>query len=246
VHFEVVNENKESAEILIDKNPSNTLYVNKISQCIPSAQYIWVVRDFRANVLSRKQNTDLKSGNVAFYAQRWVLFNKIAKKFSQHNKKNVCFLRYEDFVKQNDTETKKLFEFLNVSVEEVLNNNKIHAIRPDDFEIAPLIKERIHKHYQNWNKPLNDSRLDSWKEHLSENEIRICDAICGDLGSDLGYSVHFQLNLLQRLWIKIRYAIPILKARIDVSKDLLIFYASAALKLNRLKRRYKKLGLLND
>jgi hypothetical protein len=242
-HFKVVNENKESSSFLIDKNPSNTLYVDEIHRAVSSARFIWILRDYRANVLSRKQNTDLKSGNVAFNAQRWVLFNKIALRFSSNNKKNVCYLRYEDFISNTESEMERLFSFIGVDTADVTDINRIHTIRPEEFEIHSHLKERIYKHYKNWNQPLNNSRLDAWKEELNEKEIRICDAICGDFARKFGYKMHFQMNGLQRMGIKLRYAVPILKAWFDISKDHMIYYAPAALKLKRLKIRYKKLGL---
>src|ERR1043165_2002834 len=58
--FRVSGFDKSEARILIDKNPGYTIYTDKLSGFLPSAKFIWLVRDYRGNVLSRKEKVFMR------------------------------------------------------------------------------------------------------------------------------------------------------------------------------------------
>lgn len=245
INFKPNELNKDNAKIIIDKNPSYTIFTKHISKVFPNAKFIFLVRDYRANVLSRKQNMNLKSPDIAFNAFRWRLFNKQALRYLNANKKKVLLVRYEEFVKNNKFEMQKICNFLEVDVNEIKTSEKpLDRVKFSDYNIGTKFKERFEKKYNDLDKPLNADRLDAWKSQMSATEIRVCDAICSNLGKKLGYLPFYKLSRIHRMVIQFWYLIPMIKAYSDVMKDLLIYYFPAKYKLNRLQKIYNKIDFI--
>ncbi len=243
--FEVVGTNKTQAKLLIDKNPSYTIFTNEISDAFPESKFIWIIRDYRANVLSRKQSVFLKSPNIAYNATRWKLYNERALQFSEINKEKTLLIKYEDLVLQHREVTEKLVQFLNIEPAiETPDFEEKQRLDLSSFEIADKFKERFIKKYSDLNKTINSDRLDAWKEQLSETEIKECEAICSPFALELGYEPTFNLSRSEKLKIKIKCWKPILQGYFDIFKDRLLYYAPILLKLHRLKKKYISLGFI--
>ncbi len=243
--FYVTGFDKSKAKILIDKNPSYTIFANEISQVFPESKFIWIVRDYRANVLSRKQSVFLKSPNISYNATRWRLYNERANSFYQKNNDKTILIKYEDLLLNNAQVVENLVRFLNISpVLETTNFEEKQHINLDNFKIADKFKDRFTKKYSDLNKTLNTDRLSVWKEQLSETEIKQCDAICSPFALELGYDPRFHLTRSEKIKLKITYLKPILLGYFDIFKDKLLYYAPIELKLNRLKKKYITLGFI--
>ncbi len=244
-NFKVQGINKNKAQLLIDKNPSYSIFIDKISVAIPNAKFIWIVRDHRANILSRKQSIYLKSPDVAYNATRWTLYNQDIFNFCNNNPNKVLLIKYEDLVLNYNQVALRLQNFLGVSSNmELTNSLDKQAIKIDEYDIKDEYKERFIKKYSDLDKELNGDRLNVWKEKLSESEIQLCDAICSDLAKEFGYDSYKTINRFKKLLLKINYFIPILKGYIDIYKDKFIYFAPIHLKINRLRKRYTKLGFV--
>jgi hypothetical protein len=243
--FRTLGVDKKNAHILIDKNPSYSIFINNISKEMPDAKFIWIVRDYRANILSRKQSIYLKSPDVAYNAIRWKLYNKGVDSFSKKNTKKILLIRYEDLITNYNKEIDKIKQFLGISLETVIHDNIIQQkINIEDYIILDKFKERFVKKYSDLNKELNSDRLNVWKDKLTEKEIKLADAICSKNGKKYGYNEYYKLNVINSFFLKLKHIIPIIKGYIDVYKDKLIYFAPIEMKLNRLKKRYTQLGFI--
>lgn len=244
--FKVVGNDKSSAGILIDKNPSYTIFVNEIAETLPEAKFIFLLRDYRANILSRKQSVDLKSPNVAFNAYRWKLFNSIAYDFSKKYQDKVLLLKYEDLVVNSEKEIIRICEFLGVNSRDI----KMESVQGDkvnlsEYKIDSKYEERFKKKYSDLNKPLNSARLNSWETQLTQTEIKICDVICSNFATGLGYISFIKLSGYDKLKVKFKNIVPIFKAWVDVKKDHLVYQLlPVRFKLKRLKKHYTRINLI--
>lgn len=242
-HFKIPGTDKERAVMLIDKNPSYTIFVNKIAAELPDSKFIWIVRDHRANILSRKQSIYLKSPEVAYNATRWKLYNKEALAFYEKHKDKVLLVKYEELVANHSFEMDRISRFLNINPQlEEEKTISSQTININDYSIAEQFRERFIKKYSDLNKDINADRLHVWKEKLSPAEIVLADAICEPVSTKLGYTALYPLN--KTFLLKLRSAIPILKGYLDIYKDKLIYYAPVKLKLKRLRARYIRLGFI--
>jgi len=244
-NFKVLGADKQNAEMLIDKNPSYTIFATKISKVFPNAKFIWIVRDYRANILSRKQSVYLKSPNIAYNATRWKLYNEAAYSFFCENPNKTILIKYEDLIEKNEIITKQLEAFLNIKPDfEVDNFEQSQIINLDNYQLADKFKERFVKKYSDLNKTLNSNRLNAWKEQLTKDEIKLCDAICQPSASKIGYEPMFEINRFK----KIKYILNSLKwvclGHVDIFKDKILYYFNGKIKIKRLKKKYIELGFI--
>lgn len=244
--FKVIGIDKSNAKILLDKNPSYTIFSNKISKTSPESKFIWIIRDYRSNILSRKQNLVLKHPpDIAYNAIRWKLYNKDANAFHKEKSDKVILIKYEDLISNNFEVSNKLNEFLEI------NSNMLETdfeeklkVNTTNFDIPNEYTERFSKKYTDLNKTLNTERLDAWKEQLSANEIKICEAICSNFGKEMGYNSFINISKFEKIKIIVHHLPSIIKGYIDVYKDKILYYAPIKIKLNRLKKKYIELKLI--
>ncbi len=230
---------------IIDKNPSYSLYANHLQSAFTEARFILIYRDYRANILSRKQSVYLKSPNVAFNAFRWRLFNKKLLRFAKENPSKCFQITYEDLVHDKENYLTQLLMFFGEEpskLNTLLDQEEI--ILNDEFEIPEVYKERYAKKYSDLNKEVNTSRISSWEVELSEREIEICDAFCGGIGKELGYMPKYSLSKLKKFYYYCIYIVPIAKAFLEIKKDAVLFLLPPSIKLRRLKKSYQKIGLI--
>lgn len=243
--FKVFGMDKSSSSILVDKNPSYTLFVKHLANHFPKAKFIFLLRDYRANILSRKQSVYLKSPEVAFNSYRWKLFNESSANFSKKHPDKVLLLKYEDLVLDSEKEIVRICEFLGVKKEDFNTQVELdHKVDFSHFNVDEKYKERFQKKYSDLNRPLNSSRLNSWETQLSKSEIELCEAMCSDFAAQFGYQPFCELSSFDKFRIKMTNVIPMLKAWIDVKKDLIIYYFPVAYKLQRFKKSYVKLNFI--
>lgn len=241
--IKVTGKDKSNATMLIDKNPAFTLSVDQLEKNFPEAKFILLVRDYRANVLSRKQNAYLKSPRVPYNATRWRVFNVIANKFYQKHPDKVLLLRYEDLVSDYDASMKKVFAFLNVKEEDMLET-ELSNVDVTKMEIAEEHKKYFKKKYDDLSKPINTSRVNAWQTELSKQEIAECDAICAGFAKVYGYEEFAPVSFFKKIGILLKNIFIIIPSWLDIKKDQLLFHVSAKTKMNALIKRHKNLGFI--
>lgn len=245
--FRAMGLDKTGAETLVDKNPSYTLFAAKIRRTFPHSKFIWIIRDYRANVLSRRQSVYMESGEVVYNAFRWNFFNRSMLKFSRRYPSQVLLLRYEDLVTQPREQLAKVCSFLGVSEDLDLTGPAVaYDVAGSRDTILPKYHERFEKKYADLNKALNTDRLYAWKTELSPGEIAACDATCGSFASQFGYEPVQPLNFKTGLVMRTKRLPAYLKAVVSVRKELLIYYVSPAIKLWRLRSVFRSMGLLKS
>lgn len=243
--IKVTGKDKSNATMLIDKNPAFTLSVDQLEKHFPESKFILLVRDYRANVLSRKQNAYLKSPRVPYNATRWRVFNEIANKFYQKHKSKVLLLRYEDLVSDYDASMKKVFAFLNVK-EEDMKETELSKVDVSKMEIADEHKKYFSKKYEDLSKPINTSRVNAWQTELSKDEIAECDAICASFAKVFGYTEFIPVPIVKKIGIILKNIFIIIPSYLDIKKDQLLFHVSAKTKMNALIKRHETLGFIKS
>ncbi|MBS1637151.1 MAG: sulfotransferase [Bacteroidetes bacterium] len=241
-HFRVQGYDKSSAKVLVDKNPSSTIFTDEILEQYPNTRFIWMVRDYRANILSRKQSASLRSPDVAYNAMRWRLYNTRAYRFSRRHPDRVLLVRYEELVSEYQLQMAKITSFLGVSSDQETAPAPVVDI--DAHNVAEKYRERFSKKYSDLNRPVNADRLYSWKQHLSESEIMICDAICGKIAMKLGYEPVTDLPFYVKMQVFCRHLPSIIRGYADILKDRILYKLPGSWKLKRLKKKYTEFGFI--
>ena len=243
--FQHTSLQNEVVSTIIDKNPSNTLFTDKLLKFNPEAKFILMVRDYRANMLSRKESIHLFTPDVAFNSFRWNYFTKKALQLKNRFPDKVLLVRYEDIVNSTDETLQTIFSFLGV---ETINSEDLRARERAsylDFEHDEKLKssDRIQKKYGDLAKPIFKNRTDKWKESLTQSEIQVAETICGKTGAQVGYLVTEKKSVLKSLGFKLKNSFKSLKVKLIFQKDYLFFYLPVEFKLKRFEAFVAKIDV---
>jgi len=217
----------------VDKNPFYSFHYNKLKKLSKDPKFIIIVRDYRANVLSRKSKPLNKPGNIIYNAFRWRFFFKEINKLSGNSDSLV--IRYEDLVVNETKEISKICDFLSLPFESsMLTDRMVNNISETVAE--EKTKRFVDEHFSGLSKPMHSSKIEAWRNQLSTSEIEQCDCICSKYGEKYGYlpdssnkRIYFLLVMKHLPWY--------MRALYDVYKEHIIYHLPIKLKLWRLKKK---------
>lgn len=244
LHFERKGKDPSLINMVVDKNPAHTLIAEKLLDLFPDSKFILMVRDYRANILSRKQNPHLRGKDTFLHALRWNLFNSESKRLIKKYPEKIILLKYEEFVSETDFWIKKVCGFLKIDFrEEMLQFYKSESDLAIINEIAKksIIPERIQsglKKYTDLTRPVNSSRTDSWRTELSRRDIEIAEYICGSTGDFFGYKKTLRLNFKKKLKISFRQLRGLFAVKAEHLKDRILFRVPIWIKMMRVRMKY--------
>lgn len=237
-NFSIEGKSDSDIHQIVDKNPAYTLSAERLNELFPSAKFLLAVRDYRANVLSWNQTVYFKGRNTVMNCIIWDLFNKFIIRFMKNHPEKSHLVLYEKMVTDASDEVKKMMAFLDLEAKEgLLEFHKKENQKLNDPTYQELSKQSdlLTKKYSDLAKPINTSRMDSWKTELSQDEIRIADIICGRTGSYFGYEMQYPVSnrRMKKLLIYLAHPKETIIAHYEVYKGFLLYYAPLKWKLKR-------------
>jgi len=170
------NEKYPSYEIIGDKTPSNTLYINEIHKIFPQSKFIHIIRDGVDVVYSY-----LQSGiydNCIDAACRWKYSVKTVNKFQKKFPHLVKVVRYEEFVNNVDQTYKDILNYLGINDDA----NKINKVKNIDFGDIPH-----HKHHKKVLKKVDDKSINKGRINMSNEMKAKISSILNNILLDNGY-----------------------------------------------------------
>ncbi len=237
-NFSITGKSDTNIHNIVDKNPAYTLIAEKLNELLPSAKFLLAVRDYRANVLSWNQTVYFKGRNTVMNCIIWDLFNKHIIRFKNNHPEKCHLVLYEKMVMDAPDEVKKMIEFLDLDAQDgLLEFYKKENQKLNDPTYQELSKKSdlLTKKYSDLAKPINASRMDSWKTELSEVEIRMADIICGRTGSYFGYEMQQPISnrRIKKMFLYLTHPKETLIAHYEVYKGFLLYHAPLKWKLKR-------------
>jgi hypothetical protein len=192
---------KSDVKLLGDKNPVYSIRIRQLFKLYPEAKYIHLKRDHRAHVLSMLE-TELYSSDIVALAYRWRFSARQICRLKKKHPDQFFTLKYEEFVCSPEVHTEEMCQFLGLAFKaEMLSYQEGVS---DYFEEN---KDKIETHHHRVYKPIDTSRINSWKEKLSTEQIATIDYIVGAWAEKEGYrcedsglGIYQRLRLLPRLW----------------------------------------------
>ncbi len=183
---------KNEIKILADKNPPYTLSIPLLLKIFPDARFIYIVRDYRDNVLSMK-NVDFEKPWLPSLAYRWRYYNKIFLKSYNKDKSRFHIVKYEDLVKEPEKYLTKLCEFLNVNfIEDMIHYNRIK-----DEVLKTYPQKLIDVYLKSLFEPVSPNKVEQWKNKMTKIEIQKCDMIVGKYAEIMHYQrIYKKKNIL--------------------------------------------------
>lgn len=216
-------------QYVFDKNPYYTFYVDRILSIYPNAKFIYMVRDFRANIYSRSANKNNRSTSVYFNAIRWDDFNKAGIKAIKKHPKNILLVKYENLINNTVAKLDEIAAFTEIE-------NYVFETSPSELSIkdTPFFPKVASSHFKEQHqdklsKNITSEHIDKWKKGLTEEQINICEKVCGQTAEYFGYK-----NTLAKHSKSLYNPIIYLKAKWDIVKDFILYYIPLSIKLKRL------------
>ena len=179
---------KEDIKLIGDKNPVYALYIKRMHQLYPDSKFIYISRDYRDNYLSLIR-VNFEIPLVPLVVFRWKFAYLQFKKLWKRNPDTFYFLRYEDLASNPEEEIKKVYAFLGIEYkQEVFDFYKKEKEMKEAYGNSRELLD-IHRSLLN---PVNTSRINTWKEKMSDKQIRMADLVAGRTAEECGYERKFK------------------------------------------------------
>ncbi len=181
------------AKVWGDKAPNLQHFIPDLLQLLPQAKIVHVVRDGRAVAHSIRARA---YGNLELSAQTWVDGNVVGI-WNQGllGKENYHLVHYEDLVREPEKTTRELCEFLNL------------PFRPEMLDLSQNELTGGDSSYVG--KAFDPSKINRYRELLTDKEVRMIERIQGPTLRELGYDLlqthrekdFRQLRVRRRIWL---------------------------------------------
>lgn len=186
-------EKQKTVQIIVDKNPIYSLYINEIKEIFPKAKFIVISRDPRDNFISRKKHTKgiVSNWNTSL-ANAWSLYYKSILKHTKEAPDDFHFLRYEDLAAEPVHEMNKIQRFLKVNNLQELKKPAIEGLLNslEQSNLKPLAKEKISNMHSRLNENVNTKKVGIWTNELTYSELWHINFFCSSIATRLGYQIN--------------------------------------------------------
>lgn len=179
---------KQQIQLIGDKNPYYSLYINRIHKLFPEAKIIHLTRDYRDNYLSLI-NVNFEVPIVPLVVYRWKFAWRLANILKKQHPGLVYQLRYEDLAANPEAEFGKLCSYLNLEFDPSVM--KFYEKKPE-VEKAYAGSNDINIIHKSLLNPISTTRMNLWKTEMSPKQIRTADMVAGKTGRLAGYEPEFQ------------------------------------------------------
>lgn len=229
--FEIIN-SKGIHQIYVDKNPQYSLFIPQLRKIDSNAKFIFLVRDYRDNVLSRSKKRNNKPINVAYNSFRNRFFLKALKRTMKEQ--DCMIIQYEKLVTESKATISELCDFINIPFEESM-------LSPASFEESQLevsyqpLNTFMKDHFSQLTRSINSSAVGKWKNNFSEKELKQIEGICGNIGNFFGYKK--STRPLPYSFFIARFFSQYLLAKWHIIKAKLIYILPPKIKINQLKKQ---------
>ena len=179
---------------LIIKEPVGSHAADIIMECFPNSKLIFLVRDGRDVVDSRidmhGKNTwanlkplttpEQRKRMIRWYSNQWNKFiERINRAYTNHNPNLRLLVKYENLKNDTFSELKKIYNFLNIQVDD---NELNKIINTYDFDKIPSSNKGKGKFYRS-------AKTGGWSKNFSQEEQEMMNSIMGDTLSQLEYDI---------------------------------------------------------
>jgi hypothetical protein len=183
----------EKIQNIIDKNPIYTFYPEILLSVFPKAKFVLMARNPHGYVNSCIESVDAgkKVRSAEFYS---LAYNKYAHEITRIQRKypnQSLIINYEELVVEPELTLQKICNFLSIDFDSEMLEfyNKSFNLKINKDDVNDSNKERVKHKYESLSKPVNTSRIESWKSKLSLITIKTISSITFKESQKLGYNL---------------------------------------------------------
>ncbi|MCB1034230.1 MAG: sulfotransferase [Acidobacteria bacterium] len=208
--------NRTAVRYFGEKTPRHLLYLRRIRRLYPESKVILVYRDGRSVARSLTQ-VDWAPHDLFVNFGTWLAYARVQRRLESSSFPNLLTVRYEALASRPSTELAKVLAFLGLPPEPEVSRGAGNRAGIPCWELDWKARAL---------KPIDASRVSSWQQELSAEEISALEAWGGDTLEQLGYTLSsdrhtslppgFHLGRLTRLGLwRARAALILLKREIS-------------------------------
>ena len=154
-----------------EKSPDHALHVETLCRWYPRCRIVHLARDPRA-VVGSLQRMPWARSNVMANARWWRRNTTAALRL--HDRENVLLVRYEELVSDPEAELRRICRH----IDERYAEEMVEADRAEDHR--PWTKRA--------RRPVTRTRVDRWREELTETDVSLVEHVAGPLMEQLDYA----------------------------------------------------------
>lgn len=193
-----------AVNVIIDKNPVYTMQVEAIRKLLPDSRFLCMLRDYRAYVVSNIQKPGkalVTAGSVRYHALVWYFYAKEVQASQKRNsKENYKVIRYEDLVADKETKFREVCDFFSLEYDErCFQFNTVLKETLSGTDLSQITDQRVRTKLEDLTKPVNVSRVDSWRSALTPEQIKVIEFWCGNIGRQWGYEPTTELTGFEKI-----------------------------------------------
>ena len=195
-HYNSFFEKKEIV-LIGDKNPAISNHPELLAKLFPTAKFIHLVRDYRDNLVSLLE-VDFEMPNVSLLTYRWKYSYRVIEKAAAIHPDRFLTIRYEDLVKQPESQFGQLCSFLGIPEDASIFS--FHTRKEELEHTFP--PEILQRYFSSLMQPIDERKVGAYKQKLTLKQIRIADLVVGKTAEEAGYQREFtRFSVLGFLWV---------------------------------------------
>ncbi len=213
---------KETPKVVIIKSPIHSFFIRELVGIIPTARFVHLVRDYRANAFSHKKM--LPNQSLKWLTYKWVGINGLIEESKKLYPENFYTLRFEELIAQPRLKLSELCKFIGIDFSDNLLNHQSHVnamsiasyLDHSDELIATVRKSVLSDFMGNLTRPISPSVNEKWR-CLDKTKIIQLERFGNLLADSYGYkSVHSTDKIwsLKRLTYQIRFVAITMKLKL--------------------------------
>lgn len=180
-----------------EKTPDYSLHIREIAALLPESRFIHIIRDGRDVAASWRRQWFSPGREPEILAQAWIDRVRTARGAGLERSRYVEVI-YEELVARPQPVLRQLCDFLDLSWSDQLLNHHERAPRrleehrerrSLDGSVIVSHAQRLRQQQRTMERP-GTGRIGSWREELSEDDVRRFEHLAGDLLVELGYELH--------------------------------------------------------
>jgi hypothetical protein len=171
------------------------MHMGPISNVLPEAHFVHVIRDGRAVALSRMRTLALRPTEISKVANRWQKrLHKAREKGAKLD--HYTEIRYESLIREPEATLREVAEFIELP----WDDGMLHYHQRSEERLGELDRDipawgkklprsaesRMALHQQT-TKPPDPARIDRWRDELSAEDVATFEEVAGDTLTELGY-----------------------------------------------------------
>lgn len=180
-----------------EKTPDYSLHIGVIGALLPEARFIHLIRDGRDVAASWRQQWFTPGQEPEVLARAWIDRVQAARNAGAGNPRYTEVF-YEGLVDRPEPVLRRLCQFLDLPwSNQLLNHQERAPLRLEehrarisrDGSVLVSHEQRLRQQRRTMERP-GTGRIGSWREDMSEEDIRRFERVAGGLLIELGYELH--------------------------------------------------------